>query len=285
MNNFLKLLFCSLAICFITGNSAYSYEVSAVKAYNQGMDLNYQGKYEEAITCFKHALELDPTFLEVYSVLGATYEQTGDNAKAIESYKSLLAKNPKDYETAYKIALKYSEDDLNKDKTAYYLKKIPSESSRYKDAKVLAESLGIKLDLIPVQHAVNKTPVQPKKEVKTVIAGFIGPAGVAKDSKGNLYVANYGDNSIVQISRLGAKRVLFKGAPLKGPLGLAIDLFDNIYVANYAADEILKISLKTNSVNVLYKNVSRPYYIILDSSGYLYVTEQGSNSLAKFKVF
>jgi hypothetical protein len=289
----LKIFIISVFIClgcFFTANSAFSFEIEAVKAYNEGMDLNYQERYDEAISCFKEALEIDPTFLDAYRNLAATYEQVSNDKKAIETYEILYAKNLRDYEIAYKLALLYSES-YNKEKTAFYLRNIPPENSRYKDAKILANSLGIKLNLITVSPTGNKnyksktTGKSANIYGKSVIKGFEGPAGIAKDSRGNLYVANFSDNSIVQVNSRGNKRVLFKDKPLNGPLGLAVDIFDNIYVANYLSNEILKISLRNNTIKVLYKNLHRPYYLMVDSSGYLYVTEQGTDSLSKFKVF
>jgi len=276
--------------CFLLAKSAFSYEVEAVKAYNEGIDLNYQERYDEAIFCFEEALETDPTFLDAYRNLAATYEQIGNDKKAVKIYEILYAKNPADYEIVYKLAFLYG-NFYNKEKAAFYLKKIPPESAKYKEALVLAKSLGIQINIISIPASAKKpqtirTKVKSTvKPVKSKISGFDGPAGIAKDSKGNLYVANFSDNSIIQINSQGVKRVLFKDKPLNGPLGLAVDIFDNIYVANYASNQILKISLKNNTINILYKNLNRPYALLVDSSGYLYVTEQGSDSLSKFKVF
>lgn len=275
-------------VFFCGTNSAVSFDKKAIKLYNEGMDLNFSGNTDRAIYCFKESLKIDPTFPETYKALAATYEQTGKNKKALKIYEILFEKTPSDYDLAYKIALLHAES-FNKEKTVYYLKKIPPEHSRYKDARTLARSSEIVSNLKPFSEYETKnsekTPGIKKKPKKVIIGKFTGPAGVAKDSKGNLYVADYTDNAIIQINMAGEKRVIFKGKPLNGPLGLAVDIFDNIYAANYNSGEILKISLKYNTGTVLFKNVNKPYYLTVDSSGNLFVTEQGSHILSKFKVW
>lgn len=270
-------------------NHAFSFDKKAVNLYNEGMDLIFSGNTSGAIELFKESIETDPSFTESYKALADAYERAEDKQKAAETYESLLEKTPSDYESVYKTALFYHEMN-NKEKTSYYLKKIPPEHSRYKDAKSLASSMEITLGFKPLsgnglQKAIGEETVTTRNNHGKVIAeNFTGPAGVAKDSKGNIYVADYTDNSIIQITRTGEKRVIFKGKPLNGPLGLAVDIFDNIYVANYNSDEILKISLKYNIGKVLFKNVKKPYYLTVDTEGNLFVTEQGSGALTKFKL-
>lgn len=285
---YIKIFILSFLIYFCATNPLLAFDKRAVKIYNEGMDLNYLEKYDEAINCFKEALEIDPTFLEAYNALAASYENIGSDNEALKTYEILFSKTSNDYDLAYKIGLMYSEI-FNKEKTAYYLKKIPPENKNYGDARDLARCLGINIDINPnIKPKIsnfenNKLPKD--NSGKSLVKKFAGPAGIAKDNEGNIYVADFSDNSIIQINTHGEKRVLFKGSPLDRPLGLAIDIFNNIYVANYNSNEILKISLENNTIKVLFKNVSKPYYLMVDSLGYLYVTEQGTNALSKFKVF
>ena len=286
ITNSIKVLIIITFVCFLGTNPCFAFDSRAVKLYNEGMDLNFIEKNADAIVCFEQAVKIDPTFTEAYRALAATYEKTGDTKSAVRTYEILFGKTMPDYELAYKIALYYKESG-DKDKAVFYLKKIPPENALYKKARELAASMDMTLD-VDKNIRVSTFGTGSKKVInseKILIEKFMGPAGIAKDGSGNIYVADYSDNSIVQINNRGEKRVLFKGKPINGPLGLAIDIFNNIYVANYNSDEILKISLKNNSIKVLYRNINKPYYLMVDSCGYLYVTEQGKNTLSKLKVF
>jgi len=76
-------------------------------------------------------------------------------------------------------------------------------------------------------------------------ARFHYPSGVAVDSEGNVYVANYGDHAIRKITPWGAVTTLVKwvgnlGAAQGGfPTGVAVDSSGNVYVAEQWNHSIL----------------------------------------------
>jgi sugar lactone lactonase YvrE len=78
-------------------------------------------------------------------------------------------------------------------------------------------------------------------------ASFNGPTGVAVDASGNVYVADYGNNLVREISPAGAVTTLGAGPAtntklFKGPYGVAVDAAGDVYVADYGYSTILKIS-------------------------------------------
>lgn len=251
---------------------AYAYNSLAVDSYNRGLDYSKYGNYPEAIDSFTKAITLDPTFTDAYYNLGSLYEYTNDLANATNIFEQLIAKNPKDEETALKLAnLYFKQKDYTKALADIAL--IPSTSTaNYAKAQALSK----KIDLI-----LNPPPTEPSK---TVYTKFEGPTGITKDSLGNMYVADFSSNTIYKVKAgTTVKTVFVQGVPLNGPIGLACDKKNNIYVANYGSGVISKITPDCK-ISTFLSAIKKPYYLYTDAYGFLYISEQGSGNVIKIKI-
>ncbi|MEI3254216.1 MAG: hypothetical protein V8R83_02720 [Candidatus Gastranaerophilaceae bacterium] len=81
----------------------------------------------------------------------------------------------------------------------------------------------------------------------------------------------------------GQSQLFSKSPLLGGPIGLAFDSMDNLYVANYAKSNILKIN-KAGQVYTFMNKITNPYYLIIKGN-YMYITEQGNNTVIKYKLY
>jgi sugar lactone lactonase YvrE len=140
-------------------------------------------------------------------------------------------------------------------------------------------------------------------------AVFKGPAGVAIDAQGNLYVADAQDHKIRKISLQGVVST-YAGTGAQGsnngnaqteatfrqPSGLALDRQGNLYVADYFNHLIRKITPAgevstyagkgtTGSADGqrLEATFNLPYGVAVDADGNVYVGDYGNNKIRKIK--
>lgn len=289
-----KSLFIAFVLMFVlTLTCSADYDPKAVKAYNKGIDLTNEEKFEEAAQSFIKAIKLEPSFTDAYYNLGIIHQYLDNQETALEAYLSILNYTPEDYDVIHKIGMIYHTMG-EREKAISYLKKIPQEDPNFGLIAELIKSLekAQKDAEIAKKEAENAKQTAKDNEVKEITnirkmetyAGFEGPTGIAKDSEGNLFVANFSDNSIIHIKANGERKVLAKGGAIKGPLGLAVDKYDNLYIANYESNQIVLMPSYDRVPQVLPFIVQKPYFLMIDESGVLFVTEQGSNSVSQHNI-
>jgi DNA-binding beta-propeller fold protein YncE len=114
----------------------------------------------------------------------------------------------------------------------------------------------------------------------TTSTTFSGPAQVAVDSSSDVYVADSGNNRVVEITPSGTVTTLLdSGNGLSDPEGVAVGANGAVYVADTDNNEILEYSGGTVIKLAPGTVFNQPAGVAVDSSGNVYVADTGNNSV------
>jgi tetratricopeptide (TPR) repeat protein len=282
-NSFFKGLLTVALLVGVTIPSFASIQTDAKLQFNKGIDYYKLGQLEEAVSCFKAAVELDPNYIDAYYDLGSILEYLQQDEEALSVFKQIILRKPDDYEAVFKAA-KLSKKIGEIDKAKMYLTLIPTDSLIGARAQELAKSLNS--DMATLKSEQNKPATyedaNPAYSSNGVYSDISSPTGVAADNSGNLYVAGFSDNTIYKIGPDNKKIVYIKSEKIDGPIGLAIDTSGNIYIANYNKNNVLKVD-KNGLISIMIENIENPYCLNI-SGNLLFISSQGSNSVVRYKI-
>lgn len=100
------------------------------------------GRETEALDCFRHALALDPSFVEVRYNLGASHERAGSTALAIEHFRAAVRAEPTFVQAHFRLG-KLLERQGRHDEAMNHLQRAAALQSR--DPNVAAATAGTSL--------------------------------------------------------------------------------------------------------------------------------------------
>ena len=116
----------------------------------------------------------------------------------------------------------------------------------------------------------------------TLTSGITYPQGMAFDSSGNLYVANYNYGTVWQFGPGGNLITSSFISNLNGPVGLAINN-GNLFVANQNGNTVSKYDLNGNLINATFASgLNTPRGLAFNSSGDLFVANSGNGTVSEF---
>jgi len=114
----------------------------------------------------------------------------------------------------------------------------------------------------------------------TVGTGFNLPHDVAIDNKGNIYIADAGNQKVWELPAGGGPQVSI-GSGFVGPVGVAVDTLGNVYVADGSAPAVIKIPAGGGPQVSLGSGYNYPDAVAVDGHGVVYIADGGTNVVYK----
>ncbi|WP_426445537.1 YIP1 family protein [Paenibacillus sp. S-38] len=126
----------------------------------------------------------------------------------------------------------------------------------------------------------------PKKPGALVHSPLKGPQDVFIDAKDRIYIADTGNNRIVQLDPDGkfVRMIEVKESPLKGPQGLFVNKDGDIYVADTGNKRVIRLDAEGKLIREFPRPESKflpasfkydPVKLVVDKRGFLYITSLG----------
>jgi DNA-binding beta-propeller fold protein YncE len=111
------------------------------------------------------------------------------------------------------------------------------------------------------------------------------PNGLAFDSKGNLWVANYGANQVLELDPSNGTVLKTITDYVKGPTRLAFDSLVNLWVANTTAGTVIGCRAKTFQRFFSYQGLgAKPLGVAVDAYGHTYIANNAKNDIVVLNV-
>ena len=117
--------------------------------------------------------------------------------------------------------------------------------------------------------------------LQTLSSGVSYPDSLAVDGSGNVWVANYFNNTVEEFSASG-KQLQTLSSGVIYPYSLAIDRSGNVWVANFGNSTVEEFSASGKLLQTLGSGVSAPASLAVDGSGNVWVGNYGNNTVEEF---
>ncbi len=144
-----------------------------------------------------------------------------------------------------------------------------------------------------------------------------GPAGIAIDGNGQVYISDSGNNRVRYVDHLTSKIFTLAGIPTAGfsgdggaagsaklnkPLGLAVDASNNVYIADFKNNCVRRVSASSAAITTVVgtpptagiggdgspasaAGLNLPADMTFDASGNMYIGDIGNNKVRKVTPF
>ncbi len=126
--------------------------------------------------------------------------------------------------------------------------------------------------------AASRSGVEPTSTVSTVGSGLSDPARTAVDGSGDIFIADSGNNRVVEIQPNGTQTTI--GSGLEQPLGVTVDRFGDVFIADTANNRVVEVQ-PNGTQTTIGSGLDAPYDVAVNSLGDIFIADFGNNRVVE----
>lgn len=120
------------------------------------------------------------------------------------------------------------------------------------------------------------------RDVTTVGSGLNRTGALAVDRAGNLFIADSGNNRIVEIPAAGGPQITVASG-LNSPQAVAVDAAGDLFIADTGNNRVIKIAVGGHRTTIG-TGLSGPQGVAIDASGNVFISDAGHNQVIKVAI-
>jgi len=114
-------------------------------------------------------------------------------------------------------------------------------------------------------------------QITLAFTGLNGPFAVAVDANDDVFVADTGNNRVLELPAGSASQVTLPFTGLNGPRGVAVDAAGDVFVADFGNNRVLELPAgSAGQVTLPFTGLNGPFGVAVDAAGNVYVTDVGN---------
>jgi hypothetical protein len=122
--------------------------------------------------------------------------------------------------------------------------------------------------------AVEELPAGGAAQKTLPFTGLSNPLGIAADGAGDVYVANFGANQVLEVAAGASTQTTVPFTGLDGPFGIAVDSAKDIFVSNYNSGNVVERTVG-GTQKTLITGLSAPSQVAVDVGGDVFAGAAG----------